>query len=313
MSRAYRSATRRSAERRGNARRLLIIMFGISLVIAFIQTCTAVTGRTNPVSTGINRLATPLVVAVRYTGEGIASLGYIFRIPQLLRENKKLKSANTTLEREAAESDALVAENALLRQTLGLRRGDFRAVHASIVARPYDLWLDEVMINVGRRDGVIAGSLVTNPSGVVGVVDDNVGEDHAWVMLVTSPRFRVAAVTGISRTEGVLRGAAGQMKLENVRSRPGAAPDPAVVSSSPGDLDLTRVMAGSDVQLGEKIFTKDVSNSSSSSSAAIVPRPEGVYIGKVRHRDTDPNGFLHVIAEPAINPSRISIVTVWIR
>ena len=38
----------------------------------------------------------------------------------------------------------------------------------------------------------------------------------------------------------------------------------------------------------------------------------GVLIGFVRHRDTDPNGYLNIIAEPAVNPNRISVVSVMV-
>jgi cell shape-determining protein MreC len=311
MSRSFRSASRR-ADRRAEARRWLLVVFAISVLVVVVKTCTLITGRTNPVDQAINRAATPFVVVMRLTAQGIGSLGHVFRLPSLLRKVKELDEENTLLKRRTAEADAIRVENEQLKQALGLTRRDFRSVRAVIVARPYDLWLDEVMLDVGSRHGVKRGDLVTNASGVVGVVSDHIESDYCWVTLVTSPRFRLAVVTGISRTHGMIRGSANRLKVENVRSRADAVEKN--TSSTPGDLDMFYVKAGSQVELGEKIFTDGVADSSSSAdTTAIVERPSGILVGYVRHRDTDPNGYLNIVAEPAVNPNKISIVSVMIR
>src|SRR5688500_17606873 len=83
-------------------RRWLTVFLGIAILIALAKTVTLITGRSNPVDRAINVAATPLVAVARYTAEGFASLGHIFRLPSLLRENRKLRDENAQLQRLAA-------------------------------------------------------------------------------------------------------------------------------------------------------------------------------------------------------------------
>jgi rod shape-determining protein MreC len=281
-------------------RRWLTVFLGIAILIAVVKTVTLITGRSNPVDHAINVAATPLVAVARYTAEGFASLGHVFRLPSLLRENRRLGEENAKLQRELAEADLLRSSNQDLRAALKLDVESFREVHASVVARPFDLWLDQVVLNVGSRAGVRPGNLVINPSGVVGVVDDRVEDGMCWVTLVTSPRFRLAAVTDKSQIEGVIRGLdTRSMKMERIRGRDAARPDE-------GNLELMHVKAGKPVEVHEKVFSSGVVTSAD----AGLRRPRGLLIGSVIHKSVDANGALEVRVEPAVNVNRINVVTV---
>ena len=279
-------------------RRWLTVFLGIAILITVVKTITLITHRSNPVDHAINVIAIPLVSVVSYTAEGFASLGQIFHLPSLLRENRRLKEENALLKRDTAEADLIKATNADLRATLALSNLQYRTVNATVIARPYDLWLDQVVLDVGARDGVRSGNLVVNPSGVVGVVDDKVEDSKCWVTLVTSPGFRIAAITA-NEVEGVIKGFDSQaMLLEGVRGYPGNADD--------GNLQLTRVRSGANIKLGEKVFTSGVVTSVSEG----MRRPRGQLLGTVIHRSVDANGTQDVRVEPAVNANRISVVTV---
>jgi rod shape-determining protein MreC len=287
-----------SRRRAAAPRRWLTVFIAIAIFIALVKTWTLVTGRTNFVDRGINVLATPLVLAVRYTGEGILSIGHVFRLPTLLRENRTLKAENDQLKRQIAETELVRSSNDDLRRALQLKRTDFRQVNAVVIGRSYDLWLDQVIVNVGYADGVREGQLVVNTDGVVGIVDKKVEDGTAWVTLLTSPRFRMAAVTGQSQVEGVIRGLDSRsMQLEGIRAKAGDA--------ASGNLELMHVKSGAQVKVGEKVFSSGVVG-----IPGAVRRPRGVLIGTVIHRNIDPNGFLEVRVEPAVNPNRISTVAV---
>ncbi|MDQ3023885.1 MAG: rod shape-determining protein MreC [bacterium] len=298
MTKGYRTGgTRRS--RSGAPRRLLTVFLAIAVLIALVKTFTLITGNTNPVDRAINTAATPLVIVVRFTVDGFSSLGHIFRLPSLLRENSKLHGENSELRKLLAENDLLRSTNAQLRSSLKLVQPQFNLVNAAVIARPYDLWLDQVILDVGSRKGVRAGNLVVNPSGVVGIVDDRVEDSTCWVTLVTSPRFRLAAVTGTNEVEGVIRGLDNRsMALEGVRGRPAGADD--------GNLELMHVKAGSDVKVGEKVFSAGVTTVDEVASR----RPRGQLIGTVIHKSVDANSALEVRVEPAVNVNRINIVAV---
>ena len=277
-------------------RRWLTVFLGIAVLIAVIKTVTVITGRTNPVDRAINVVATPLVAVVRYTAEGFSSLGHIFHLPSLLRENRKLKEENALLKRQAAELELIKATNADLRATLSLNNHQFRDVNATVIARPYDLWLDQVVLDVGARDGVRPGNLVINASGVVGLVDNKVEDGMCWVTLITSPSLRLAAVT-TTGVEGVIKGFdSHSMTLEGVRGR--------ASNGDSGNLQLS-LLTGNNIKLGDKVFTSGVTTSPGEGL-----RPRGQLIGNVVHRSVDANGRQDVRIEPAVNTNRINVVTV---
>jgi cell shape-determining protein MreC len=277
-------------------RRWLTVFLGIAILIAVVKTITVITGRTNPVDRAINVVAAPLVTVVRYTGEGFASLGHIFRLPVLLRENRQLREENALLKRTSSEADLLKTTNSDLRATLALSNLPYRTVNATVIARPYDLWLEQVVLDVGARDGVRSGNLVINPAGVVGVVDDKVESSMCWVTLLSSPDLRLAAVTA-GGVEGVIKGYdTSSMHLEGVRGQPGG---------DTGNLQLSRVKGGS-IKLGEKVFTSGIVPSAAEGGR----RPRGQLIGSVIHRSEDVNGTQDVRVEPAVNTNRINVVTV---
>src|SRR4051812_23412227 len=99
-------------------RRSLTVFICIAIFIALVKTFTLITHRTNPVDHAINVVATPLVSVVRYTAEGFASLGQIFHLPSLLRENHRLNEENAQLQRKVAETELVKNSNDDLRATL---------------------------------------------------------------------------------------------------------------------------------------------------------------------------------------------------
>jgi rod shape-determining protein MreC len=263
-------------------RRWLFIFLGLALLIGAVKTCTLITGHSNPLDRTINRASAPLVVAIQYIGEGIASLGNVFRLPSLLHEERRLQSENKHLRREIAESAALVNENARLRKLLGLRPpGGFKPVVASISARPYDLWMDMVMLNKGYDSNIQQGNLVINEDGLVGMVKE-VQTSYCWVELAVSPRFRLAARAGKSQSNGVIRG----------------------IDAS--NLKLMYIAAESKIQVGEQVFTTEVDDAGEKTDL----RPGNILIGTVNGRKADQNGFLDVSVAPAVNPNRLSNVMV---
>ena len=293
-------ALRRS--RSAAPRRWLTVFLAIAVLIAIVKTITLITGRTNPVDRAINATTTPLVVVLRYTVDGFASLGAIFHLPSLLRENRELAAQNALLQRQISEAGLTKNTDDELRASLHLSVPQFRTVNATVIARPYDLWLDQVILDTGSRDGVRAGDLVVNPAGVVGVVDTRVERGMCWVTLLTSPRFRLAAVTGVNQVEGVIRGLDNrEMTLEGIRGRPASTDD--------GNLAMIHVKAGSLISVGEKVFTAEVVDPQQLDAR----RPRGQLIGTVTHRSIDLNGALDIRIEPAVNVNRLNVVTVLVQ
>lgn len=273
-----------SSESRHTSRRWLIVLIALAIALAGIKTCASLTQRANPVDQAIVRATTPGAFSLKRIGEGLLSLGHIFHIPSLLRENNRLIQENAYLQRELEQTKALKQENQELRNIRSLQVPRYDAVPATIIARPYDLWLESVVVNVGRADGVRLGNLVVNSQGVVGKISE-VENDRSRVQLITSPRFRLGAVSATNRDEGVVKGIDWRSLL------------------------MDYIHAGSKISLGEKIYTLGEETFPGGDNN----RPKGQFIGTVVNRKVDNNGFLEITLEPAISPCQLGTLVVMTR
>lgn len=167
----------------------------------------------------------------RALAEGVAELRH------LREENRRLREE---LARQRALDPALlqaIASYGRLRALLGLkeRYGEV-AVAAQVVLRTPDRWLEQVVIDAGRADGVEPGMPVVTVEGLVGRVVA-VTPHHATVMLVTDPESGVGAMVVQTRDAGVVLGShvrRGRLVLHLYS--PEAAPQPGhlVVTSGYG-------------------------------------------------------------------------------
>jgi len=273
------------ADPRRHWRRWLVLFLIVALLIGGAKTCTALTGRPNPLDIALTTVTTPVVAVIKNIGEGIASLRHIFRIPALLRENADLSAENELLERRTAELQFSQADTERLHALLALDPPPgFNSVPARVIARPYDLWLESALISVGTSRGVRPGNLVANDSGVVGIVEQAQAH-YSRVTLISSPEFRLGALTMDNGVEGVIAGVDARY------------------------LKLDLVPAGSQVDVGEKVFT--LGNEAQPDGDG--SRPRGAYIGMIIRREEDRSGFLRITVEPAANASRLGNVVVYTR
>jgi rod shape-determining protein MreC len=139
-------------------------------------------------------------------------------------------------------------------------------------------------VNLGQEDGVRLGNLVVNSHGVVGKISE-VYTDRSRVQLITSPRFRLGAVSAINRDEGVIKGVDWRT------------------------LVLDYIHAGSKISLGEKVYTLGEETIPGGNDN----RPKGEFIGTVVSRKVDNNGFLEIFVQPAISPCQLGTLVVMIR
>jgi rod shape-determining protein MreC len=286
----FKSTGRTKGDQRVGARRWIVAFVIIALVIVAGKAYTWGTGRPNPVDSVIRTLATPVVYVIKMIGDGTV---YTFKVigsfPTLLRQKNELETENALLERRNEELQQLAAENTQLRELLHLRiPAGYVGVPASVIARPYDLWLESAVINVGTSSGVQQGNLVVNEKGVVGKITETF-EAHSRVQLLVSPQFRLGAISGADgdrqRSEGVIRG----IDRET--------------------LSFDYLPAGSQIQVGDKVFTRGAETFPGGGEN----RPRGVLIGVVTRRVTDRNGFLTVSVRPAADPSSVGTVVVMTR
>ena len=76
---------------------------------------------------------------------------------------------------------------------------------AQVILRAPNAWWNEIRINAGRRNGLTVGDAVFKEGYLVGRIS-SVGENAAWVELITSSSLMLPAVVNETRDIGVIGG-----------------------------------------------------------------------------------------------------------
>lgn len=115
-------------------------------------------------------------------------------------ERKGLQDRNRELEREN-----LVLRASLQRLQVRQPPPSPELIAARVTLRYPEEWWKEVRVNKGARDGVRKGAPALSDGFMIGRVS-RVGDDYAWIELVTSASFLLAAVVDDTMDLGVING-----------------------------------------------------------------------------------------------------------
>lgn len=190
------------------------------------------------VRAGAGLLVEPAILLIEWPYQAGARLGDNLKARrQLLAEAQALRQDLALVSAELLVLEELQRENAELRELLGA--GQFLAL-GSIAAeiRRVDLnpFSHRVLINRGRRDGLVAGQPVVDAQGLVGQLDD-VFLHSARVILLTDPDHALPVRvqrTGL-RTIAYGSGLRAELRLSDL---------PMNVDLEPGDVVLTSGLGG---------------------------------------------------------------------
>ena len=121
-------------------------------------------------------------------------------------ENKRLKAELRNSLAERQRYGEILGENRRLHELLDLRnqiQGSGTA--ARVIARGYDKFINTLVIDKGKNEGIVKDMSAITSKGLAGKVSA-VRNDFADVMLLTDPNFSVAVRLQEGRYEGVLAG-----------------------------------------------------------------------------------------------------------
>ncbi|HMK55262.1 MAG TPA: rod shape-determining protein MreC [Dissulfurispiraceae bacterium] len=121
-------------------------------------------------------------------------------------ENKKLKAELKATLAERERYGEIIKENQRLTDLLNLRREvQGGGIAARVVARGYDKFVNTLVIDKGKNQGVVKDMAAITSKGLAGKIFA-LRNDYSDVMLLTDPNFSVAVRLQESRYEGVLTG-----------------------------------------------------------------------------------------------------------
>lgn len=123
--------------------------------------------------------------------------------------NDRLHTQLEEARRKAVAGEAALAENAQLRNQLGLRRSGaipsgYEPVAGRVIARSPTVWYSKVTIDKGTSSGVAVNDPVVNGDGLVGRVTSATG-GTAQVTLITDPDSAVTGKVVPGGAQGVIK------------------------------------------------------------------------------------------------------------
>ena len=155
-----------------------------------------------------------------------------YEISHMRKENEDLSTKILSLEVDRSKISELEFENKTLKQELGYAEAnkDHPLVPARIIGREPTNFLDYVMLDKGKKDGIEAEMAVISGGVLIGQVKD-VYDNQSKVTLVTSKDSIILAMLQKSRSKGILRGGISGLLLEDITRDSGYEQGDYVVTS----------------------------------------------------------------------------------
>lgn len=196
---------------------VFLITVGVSLTLLFVGKNPAVSAVKQEIGGLTAQIARPLSV--------------VRRSLDLWRENAELRIETIELRLENAELRGAYLENSRLRAMLGLRERFTLQLHsAEVIGYPGAQIGGRLILDVGRRNGVVMNAAVLSTRGLVGKVVE-VSEFTALVQTLEGNAFGVSVFIERSRATGILRWIA------------------------PGEWTIVGLASGDDVRVGDLVLT----------------------------------------------------------
>ena len=226
------------------------------------------------------RALDPIRETVGGIGSGIAGVfGTIGEIDRLRSENDELRRNVSAAQQRIAELQEAAAENAELRQLLGLTKTlNMDVLPVRVISRDPSNFTWDIGIDAGRDDGLDEGMPVVGAAQGAGALAGtvvSVGPDTATVRLIVDTRSSVVSLDQRSRALGLVQGQQG------------------------GQLVMVQVDITDSLRDGDAVVTAGLQLSA---GAARSPYPKGLLIGTVQAIQQDSNALTQTgFVRPALD------------
>src|SRR3972149_3275315 len=171
----------------------------------------------------------------------------ITNVAKIKGENERLRQINADLMLQINKLREFGIQNSELKSLLNLKdTTTLPLIAASIVSKSVTTSLSTIILNVGKKDGILAGMPVVNDLGLIGIVYD-ISDEYSIVRTLKNIDIKIAVKDERSRIDGIMKWNGDNLVIINVPKT-------------------------FDVKPGDRIITSDISS--------IVPIPLPVGIAK---------------------------------
>lgn len=130
---------------------------------------------------------------------------YLYLV-DLREENDLLREIIQEMNQERIDLIEKGAENERLRALLGFRkRFQKPMLPAEVIGGDLSGWFQSMVVDRGKRDGIVEGMAVVSVQGIVGQIMES-SESFSRVLLITDPNSAVAAYVQRTRARGIVKG-----------------------------------------------------------------------------------------------------------
>lgn len=173
---------------------LIILILLIFLSNVKIDKMSFIESAVNSVVTPIQRVFADLKNKIQGNSQ------YFTDIESLQNENEELKKRNSELETELRELESIKADNVILQEYMNLTQkyADYNTIPAYVINKDVSNYSSDLIINVGKNDGVEVNMTVIADKGLVGHVI-SVTDNTAKVQVIVDAASTVSC--NISTTE----------------------------------------------------------------------------------------------------------------
>jgi rod shape-determining protein MreC len=272
-------------------RAVVIGLVALSLALITISFRETSSGRVH----GAENVGAAALRPFEVTAERIArpfrdAYGWFHGLATARSENAHLQADLRDLRQRYAQAKSAQGDNAALRRLLNYQTGprfpkDYRAVNASVVARPSSDVQQQVTVSAGTSQGVRENDPVVTEAGLVGKVT-RVASDVSQVTLLTDPTSAVAAIDLETKAYGL------------AQHGPGGG----------SQLVLSRVTKDQRVNTGDLVVT-------AGTQLGPLPDlyPKGILIGRVTSVDqNNVDSFKQIQVQPFADFSSVDAVTILV-
>lgn len=238
-----------------------------------------------PVQQGASTVLSPVRSAANWVSQ---TLNARSQVAQLRRQNQRLIQELATARQYAIEN-ARLARLVSFNDNYQINR--FSPITASVIGQDPSPWYQQIEVDKGASDGVVAGDPVVGGGGLIGEVKV-VGAGYSIVKLLTDPTFAAAAEVedGTNGDTGVLVPQAG----------------------NPTSMLLTDLPPQAPIQNGDYVVTAGFSDTTNPMLTDLYP--QGIPIGTVTGFSIDQlNNDHQVQVTPLVNLRNLGIVEILTR
>ena len=187
-------------------------ILGIILTIVILVTLVIFTNKEESDMSTVEGMAGKIVMPIQngltYLKNKIIGNNTFFTdINHLQEENQQLKQKNSELEAKLRELEIIKAENESLREYVNLKDKytEYTTMPAYIINKDISNYSENIIINVGTKDGITKNMAVISEQGLVGHII-SVTEDTAKVQTIVDTASTVSCTITSTRDNLIARG-----------------------------------------------------------------------------------------------------------